>query len=88
MSSSTRGIFAGGDPGSAPYTSNYIDFVIISSTGNAIAFGDLTQKSSNNGGVSNSTRGLIAGGNITPTRTDRIEYITIASVGDGTDLGI
>ena len=37
--------------------------------------------------VNSSTRGLIGGGYISPTGTDNIEYITIATTGDSTDFG-
>ena len=39
MSSSTRGLFAGG---SDPSVSNVIDFVTIQTTGNSTDFGDIT----------------------------------------------
>ena len=37
-------------------------------------------------GGSNQTRGLTAGGT-TPDATDRVEYVTLATLGNGTDFG-
>lgn len=52
----SRGVFAGGDDGSA---SNVIDYVDISSAGNATDFGDLTQSRYDLGNASSSTRGVL-----------------------------
>ena len=54
-SSSTRGIFGGGDTGSK---SNRIDYVAISSTGSASDFGDLTVARQGVAGTSNAHGGL------------------------------
>ena len=86
-----RGIFAGG--GSTPNYKNAIEFITISSSGNAQDFGDLTQEKQSLGGTANSTRGIFASGYNTPVfpatgnNTDRIEYITIATTGDAVDFG-
>ena len=54
---STRGVFFGGLTPSSK--SNVIDFVTISSTGNATDFGDLTAQASGRGSsTSNSIRGV------------------------------
>ena len=46
--SSTRGVFAGGDPNSSPYPkSNEIDFLTIPTTGNSLDFGDLANQERN-----------------------------------------
>ena len=88
VSSSTRGIFAGGyNPTPAPGTRfTAIDKVTISSTGNASSFGSLSGGRNSAMGCSNSTRGLFAGG-YQPTRINTIEYITIASDGNPIDFG-
>ena len=92
-SSSTRGLFAGGLITPSPVTlTNIIDYVNISSTGNAVNFGDLLQGGSDGirrcGGLSNATRGLIAGGESTPTGAkDIISFITMATLGDAQDFG-
>ncbi len=87
MSSSTRGVIAGGLDGST--RKNEIDFVTIATTGNAIDFGDLSELIGYLGGVSNQTRGLICGGNgpSSPNNTNQIEYVTIATAGDSVDFG-
>ena len=63
--------------------------VTIASKGDAIVFGDLTQKKSLVGGCSNSTRGVFAGGYIIPSNVyiNTIEYITISSNGNSSYFG-
>jgi len=83
VSSPTRGIFSAGYDlvsGSA----NIIDYVTISSTGNATDFGDLTVARFGAGGASSSTRGVIGGGS---GPSNVMDYITIASTGNATDFG-
>ncbi len=89
-SSSTRALFAGGyTPGPGPI--NSIDFITISSTGNAADFGDLTRGTYNgsNGVCSSSTRGIFAGLNFgtSPLNSNVIDYVTIASIGNAQDFG-
>ena len=80
--STTRGIFAGGDG------TNRIQYVTIATTGNATDFGDMsfTTDNNNEGGCSNSTRGMNAGGS-SGGFLNNIDYVTIASTGNGTDFG-
>tara|TARA_Y100000591_G_scaffold182023_2_gene157187 strand:+ start:961 stop:3486 length:2526 start_codon:yes stop_codon:yes gene_type:complete len=86
MSSSTRGLFAGGKY-STPYQ-NIIDYITIASTGNATDFGDLTVARGYMAGLSSSTRGVVGGGNISgDTYQNVIDFVTIASTGDATDFG-
>jgi hypothetical protein len=86
-SSPTRGICGGGSPSpSVPPMLSSIEFLTISSKGNANTFGNLTESRRNSGSCSNSTRGIFAGGN-TPTNVNTIDYITIASVGNAQDFG-
>ena len=80
-----RGIFAGG--GTTPSYTNAIDFITISSSGNAQDFGDLTQARQSLSGTANSTRGIFASGYIAPGNTDRIDYISIASQGNAVTFG-
>ena len=90
-SSSTRAVFARGY--SDPAYTNVMDYVTISSTGNAIDFGDIysTGYGSQDGIVSSSIRGIIAGGydNDSPynAHVNTIRYITIATTGDAQDFG-
>ena len=77
-----RGVISGGEN---PNT-NIIDYITISSTGNAIDFGDNTSIQHLQGGASSSTRGVFAGGR-NPTVINNIEYITISSTGNAIDFG-
>ena len=89
MSSSTRGLWAGGR---SPTNQDTIDYVEIATLGGtAEDFGDITTARQWLAGCSSSTRGIIAGGEspsfASPTRTSRIEYITMASKGDALLFG-
>ena len=79
-----RGVFAGGRAAN-PDTSNHseIDFFNIASQGNAQRFGDLATARMWAGGASNAIRGLFSSG----TPTTNMDYITIASEGDGITFG-
>ena len=83
LSSQTRGINAGGNPGSM---SKKIVFVTIATTGDAIDFGDMTTVRQGPGSSTNSIRGLFASG-LTPSETNIIDFITIATTGDAIDFG-
>ena len=82
-----RGLTGGG------YSSSkldVIDYINISSTGNAIDFGNLSESRYSLTSVSSSTRGIWGGGGVHPTspnKTDRIDFVTIASTGNATDFG-
>ena len=83
--SSTRGVIAGG----TGFNKN-IDFFTIATTGNAQNFGNLdTLTKSGKGGVCSNTRGVFAGGFLSPTSpsTNIMEYITIAATGNAVDFG-
>jgi hypothetical protein len=89
-SSTTRGVFAGGSFNTpTPTTINTIDYITITSTGNAQDFGDLSANRRTPSSCSNSTRGLFGGGIESPSNSDvnTIEYITIASLGNVNDFG-
>ena len=77
-----RGVFSGGE---TPNT-NIIDYITISSTGNALDFGDNSSIQHLQAGVSSSTRGCFGGGR-TPVALNNIEYVTISSTGNATDFG-
>ena len=87
ITSTTRGIFAGGNPGSGPNLSDTIDYITIATTGNATDFGNQATAMREQAGASSSVRGLFAGGYTSPANLNRIEYITIATTGNGTDFG-
>ena len=86
----TRGIVAGGGSPTYLATQTLIDFVTIDSLGNTSSFGDLSSASSLNGSsqIGNATRGILAPiGSNSPSKQNRIDYITIATTGDSTDFG-
>ena len=71
---------------------NTIDYITISTTGNALDFGDTTfARETNDSGFSSSTRGFVVGGSNQPTsspgRTNIIDYTTISSTGHAFDFG-
>jgi hypothetical protein len=78
-----RGFFAGGNPSNK----NEIDYINISSTGNAIDFGNLSQGRGGGGAAGDRSRGLLMGGYVAPSYTDTIDFWTFASTGDATDFG-
>lgn len=80
LSNSTRGVWFGGG------STNVIDYVTISSIGNAQDFGDLIDLLSSVKGCSSSTRGLMFGGS-TASFYNNIQYITIATTGNAQDFG-
>ena len=71
------GVFARGYTGS--YT-NTIDYVTMSSAGNATDWGDATSANGNGSGTANATRGLFAS-------SQAIDYITFSSTGNAADFG-
>ena len=90
MNSTTRGLFAGGQ--NVPSPSNYynlIEFITTATTGNATDFGDLTADNQRSGGMSNSIRGIFAGGSAPASQNfvNSIDKITIQTLGDATDFG-
>ena len=94
VASPTRGVWGGGYLDASPLNSatvSTIDFVTISSLGNAVKFGDLTKKRGAIAGCSSPVRGLYAGGNDwnpnAGAMVNTIEYITIASEGNASDFG-
>tara|TARA_B100001996_G_C18618463_1_gene576702 strand:- start:76 stop:1062 length:987 start_codon:yes stop_codon:yes gene_type:complete len=85
----TRGVFAGGRDNVGPQV-NTIDYVTISSTGNATDFGDLAQIGEGQAAASNVTRGVFAGRWKSPSPSaahNNIDYITFATTGNASDFG-
>ena len=78
-----RGLFGGGN---APGIDNTIQYITISTQGDATDFGDLVTARAWGGGTSNSSRGIFFG-NTAPTFTNAAEYITIATTGNAADWG-
>ena len=90
LASRTRGIAGCGYDTNPNTSTNIIDYVTISSTGNATDFGDAVFKVEGARGFSDATRGVFAFGF---QRTDwaskpDLQYFTIASTGNAVDTGI
>ena len=80
LSNSTRGVFfAGGG-------TNVIDYVTMSSIGNAQDFGDISFIGFSVKGCASSTRGLMFGGAYV-SFYNNIQYITISTTGNAQDFG-
>ena len=80
MSSSTRGIFAGGYAPSLPDLD--MEYIQISTLGDALDFGDLFTGAYYSGTVSSPVRGVYAGGNNPSGSVSTIQNLTIASLGN------
>ena len=80
-----RGLFFGGNTGST--RDEVIQYITITSTGNATDFGNLTHPNVYNATLSSATRGISSGGYPDVSTYDQIEYVTIASTGNATDFG-
>ena len=76
----SRGLFGGGY-GSGDNV--IIDYITLSTTGNATDFGDVSNTFYAGTAFASSTRGIFAGGQ----DSNRIEYVTIANTGNVTDFG-
>jgi len=80
---SARGVFGGGR---TPSYLNTIDYITISTTGNAQDFGDLTQARGYIASSSSRTRGVFNGGGV-PGAVNTQDFITISSTGDASNFG-
>ena len=90
--SGTRGVCGGGHgvPGPGDTSSNIIDYITYSTTGNATDFGDLTLARTSGAALSSNTRGVFIGGSNQTSpfpRYNTIDYVTIATTGNATDFG-
>ena len=76
-----RGLFYAGSQWAPGWgNSQVIDYINLSSTGNATNFGEPTQAGSQCAGTSNTSRGIF-------TRSNYIDYVTIANTGNAQDFG-
>ncbi len=82
LDSGARGCFGGGYQ---PSQTDVIDFVTISTAGNATDFGNLTVARGSFDGAGSATRGFWFGGE-NPAK-DEIDFITFATTGNATDFG-
>jgi hypothetical protein len=85
-SSSTRGIWCGGykNPGGSSNRTNVIQYVEISTLGNALDFGDITTIQVSQAAASSPTRAIFSGGYSSP---HQYEMVTIASKGNAVRFG-
>ena len=83
LSNDTRGIFGGGNP-----QTDVIDFVTIASKGTtAQDFGNLLATTQSPAGCSSPTRGVFGGGEQSPAYITKIQYLTIATLGNTLNFG-
>ena len=83
LSSSTRGIFFGGNP-----SSDVIEYIEIATIGDALDFGDIMSSRRDAAGLASATRGILSGGEPgIGANFTRIESITIASKGNSIRFG-
>jgi len=86
-----RALFMGGSQHpSSPNLIKSIDYVEMTSSGVAVRFGDLTTTNCQSAAFASSTRGINAAGQVSApgdNQTDIIEFVTIATEGNGTDFG-
>ena len=87
--SKTRGVYGGGG---TPANVNNLEYITIQSEGNGVDFGDLQAEGQyRRGNAGSTTRGVIIGlyapGGDSHANHNTIEFITFATLGDGTDFG-
>ena len=89
VNSSTRGLFYGGNPNDGSAWYNTIEFITMTTTGNAVNFGDLSSTVGDCHGGGNATRGIIQLGYIASPAaySNTLEFVTIASTGNSLDFG-
>jgi hypothetical protein len=85
----TRGVFAIGSTGSPTLSyDTTTQYITVSTTGNAIDFGDLTGTARGYGAsFSSRTRGVFAAGQNGGVNQNNIDYVTISSTGTATAFG-
>lgn len=84
----TRGVIAAGYGSSSNnYGANTVQYITITSPGNATDFGDLTRRTYYPASHSDGSRMVVGGGSTGGSYVNSIEYLTIGSAGNGTDFG-
>jgi len=88
LSYGNRGVFFGGFTTPTSNVINDIEYITISSTGNATDFGNLVNATTEAAGCSNQNRGLIIGRKLANGDADgSIDYITISTTGNAQSFG-
>ena len=85
VTTSSRGVCSGGWSPSPSESTSTMEVINLASQGHGVAFGTLAQAQEQAGSVSNSIRGIVAGGG--PGNDTHMEYYTMASGGTGIDFG-
>jgi|TARA_B100000085_G_scaffold41466_1_gene34594 hypothetical protein len=85
--SGDRGLIGGGETANNGTSVNVINYIDITTTGNAQDFGDLTGTRESLGALSNQTRGVFCGGNSDGARSNVMDYVTVATTGNAQDFG-
>ena len=78
-----RGVFGGGSPSYV----NTMNFITISTAGNAEDFGDMTTGHQSRASFASATRGLFSGGYVPSGTSTAIDYVIISSKGGANDFG-
>ena len=88
LSSQTRGLIAAGYGHPSPGANlNTIDYIQMSTVGNAIDFGDNTRIGNSRAGLSDGVRGVWAGNGGSPFPSTRVDLSMIAAKGDAIIFG-
>ena len=92
LNGGARGLWVAGSfhTGGGQTAINIIEYVTISTAGNAVDFGDTSKKWKYNAGCASNTRGVTGGGISnadSPAYLNTMEYVTIAITGNTTDFG-
>jgi hypothetical protein len=85
--SAAMALFGGGTATPGGVTQAGIQYVNITTTGNAYFFGQLTTARNGLTAFASSTRGVFSGGEYGNIFKNVIDYVTIASLGNATDFG-
>jgi hypothetical protein len=87
-SSSGRAVYGGGNNSPTPYAADIFTAININTLGNSSYFGDsLHSNWALAGGGCDGRRGIFAGGLPNASHFNTIEYVTVASTGNGIDFG-
>ena len=92
VSNGTRGVIACGNVSPTDgNATNIIDYVTIAQLGNAVDFGDAVSAKRDRASCASPTRGVFAAGYngdpVSGSQTNAIEYITMSTLGNGSDFG-
>ena len=86
VNGSGRAIFCGGSSTSPVAHKDEIDYINITTTGDAADFGNLTGVRQKGAAFSSVTRGVAQGG-YAPSESNVIDYITFSALGNASDFG-